>query len=65
MCENHDTKALYLKVRHGLIENITGVDSPSEPPISPFIAIDTANVTAEDAANMSYNNILMLIKHQK
>jgi adenylylsulfate kinase len=39
ICEQRDVKGLYQKARQGLIKNFTGIDSPYEIPLSPFIRI--------------------------
>ena len=45
-------KGLYKKARSGELKNFTGIDSPYEAPEDPEIHIDTANMTAEEAADM-------------
>ncbi|HEV3266301.1 MAG TPA: sulfate adenylyltransferase subunit CysN [Acidimicrobiales bacterium] len=51
LAEARDPKGLYRKARRGELANFTGVDSPYEVPENPEIRIDTANVSAEDAAD--------------
>ncbi|MGP0565570.1 MULTISPECIES: adenylyl-sulfate kinase [unclassified Nitrospina] len=41
ICEQRDTKGLYLKARKGEILNFTGISSPYEPPLNPEIHIRT------------------------
>ncbi|MGD9603858.1 MAG: sulfate adenylyltransferase subunit CysN [Gammaproteobacteria bacterium] len=48
--ERRDVKGLYRKARAGELKNFTGIDSPYEPPEAPEIRIDTATLTAEQAA---------------
>jgi bifunctional enzyme CysN/CysC len=48
--EQRDVKGLYKKARAGQLKNFTGIDSPYEPPQDPEIRIDTAAMTAEEAA---------------
>jgi bifunctional enzyme CysN/CysC len=50
VAEARDPKGLYQKARAGKIRNFTGIDSPYEPPENPEIHIDTAHVSAEQAA---------------
>lgn len=50
--EKRDVKGLYKKARSGELKNFTGIDSPYEAPEDPEIHIDTANMTAEEAADM-------------
>lgn len=39
VCEKRDVKGLYEKARKGLIANFTGINSPYEEPLDPFIKI--------------------------
>jgi bifunctional enzyme CysN/CysC len=48
--ERHDVKGLYAKARAGKLANFTGIDSPYEAPEDPDLHIDTAQVSAEAAA---------------
>ncbi|UUR07360.1 adenylyl-sulfate kinase [Sphingomonas glaciei] len=48
--ERRDVKGLYAKARAGQLSNFTGIDSPYEPPERPDLHIDTAAVSAEEAA---------------
>ncbi|MGW8205037.1 sulfate adenylyltransferase subunit CysN (plasmid) [Sphingomonas bisphenolicum] len=48
--EARDVKGLYKKARSGQLKNFTGIDSPYEAPEDPEIRIDTAEMTAEEAA---------------
>ncbi len=48
--EARDVKGLYKKARAGQLKNFTGIDSPYEAPEDPEIRIDTADMTAEEAA---------------
>ncbi|HEY1726507.1 MAG TPA: sulfate adenylyltransferase subunit CysN [Steroidobacteraceae bacterium] len=50
VAEARDPKGLYRKARAGKIRNFTGIDSPYEPPETPEIRIDTARISAEQAA---------------
>ena len=49
--EARDVKGLYKKARSGQLKNFTGIDSPYEAPEDPEIRIDTAAMTAEEAAD--------------
>ncbi len=51
MAEARDPKGLYAKARAGQLRNFTGIDSPYEPPEAPEVHIDTAVLSAEDAAD--------------
>jgi bifunctional enzyme CysN/CysC len=50
LAEQRDPKGLYRKARRGEIRNFTGIDSPYEAPEAPEIRLDTAALSAEDAA---------------
>lgn len=47
VCEARDEKGMYAQARRGVIKNFTGIDDPYEAPLSPELAIDTVNATAE------------------
>jgi bifunctional enzyme CysN/CysC len=49
-CEKRDPKGLYKKARAGTIPNFTGINSPYEVPAKPEFRIDTAKVSATEAA---------------
>ena len=49
--ERRDPKGLYAKARSGELVHFTGIDSPYEEPEAPDIRIDTASMSAEDAAD--------------
>ncbi|GAB3017071.1 adenylyl-sulfate kinase [uncultured Cyclobacterium sp.] len=49
ICEERDVKGLYKKARKGLIKDLTGIDSPYEPPSAPFDVVHTAEEKLEDA----------------
>ena len=50
VAEARDVKGLYKKARSGALKNFTGIDSPYEPPLNPEIRVNTAEMTAEQAA---------------
>ncbi len=50
VCESRDRKGLYAKARAGLVKQFTGVSDPYEPPTDADVAIDTSNLTPEEAA---------------
>ncbi len=50
IAEQRDPKGLYKKARRGELKNFTGIDSPYEPPEQPEILVDTAAMSAEQAA---------------
>jgi bifunctional enzyme CysN/CysC len=50
VAEARDVKGLYAKARAGRLKNFTGIDSPYEPPTAPELRVDTAAMSAEEAA---------------
>ena len=50
--EKRDVKGLYAKARRGELTNFTGIDSPYETPEHPEIHIDTAALSAAEAAEL-------------
>ncbi len=50
VCEQRDPKGLYKKARNGEIRHFTGIDSDYEAPEQAEITLDTATVSAEQAA---------------
>ena len=61
-CERRDTKGLYKKARNGEITNLTGINSPFEPPKNPQLEIDTNNNSIENSIEQVVNFILPIIK---
>ncbi|OYY91198.1 MAG: adenylyl-sulfate kinase [Sphingomonas sp. 28-66-16] len=57
--EARDVKGLYAKARAGQLANFTGIDSPYEPPEAPDIRIDTTVMTAEEAADLIVNRLML------
>jgi sulfate adenylyltransferase len=49
-CEQRDRKGLYAKARAGIIKEFTGISDPYESPTDAEVTIDTAELTAEEAA---------------
>ena len=50
VCEARDRKGLYAKARAGIIKEFTGISDPYEAPADAEITLDTAELTAEEAA---------------
>ena len=50
VCEARDRKGLYAKARAGLVKEFTGISDPYEAPTDAELTIDTADVTAAEAA---------------
>lgn len=62
-CERRDVKGLYAKARRGEIKDFTGITSPFEAPESPALAIDTTNLSVEEAVERVLEIIIPKIKH--
>jgi adenylyl-sulfate kinase len=50
VCEKRDPKGLYARARAGEISDMTGIDSPYEPPENPNLRLDTEASTPRDLA---------------
>ena len=50
VAEQRDPKGLYKKARRGQLNNLTGIDSPYEPPEDPELRIDTTELLPDEAA---------------
>ena len=59
-CEARDRKGLYAKARAGLIEGFTGIDDPYEAPGNPDLAIDTAGIRPDLAAERIFARLQCL-----
>ncbi|ROT94171.1 sulfate adenylyltransferase subunit CysN [Altererythrobacter sp. FM1] len=60
VAEAHDVKGLYKKARSGELKNFTGIDSPYEPPMTPEIRVNTAEMTAAEAADYIVRKLMPL-----
>lgn len=60
VAEARDVKGLYKKARSGALKNFTGIDSPYEPPLNPEIRVNTAEMTATEAAEYIVRQIMPL-----
>jgi bifunctional enzyme CysN/CysC len=52
VCEARDPKGLYARARRGELADFTGIDAPYEAPEHPEIRLDTARLSAIEAAEM-------------
>lgn len=52
VCEQRDRKGLYAKARAGIIKEFTGISDPYEAPTDADLAIDTTDITPEEAAQL-------------
>ena len=58
IAESRDVKGLYKKARAGQLKNFTGIDSPYEEPENAEVTVNTAEMTAEEAAEMIVEHLL-------
>lgn len=57
-CEKRDPKGLYKKARQGLIQMMTGIDSPYEIPIQPNVTIHTLHEPPEQSIQKIITNLI-------
>jgi sulfate adenylyltransferase len=60
VCEQRDRKGLYAKARAGIIKEFTGISDPYESPADADLAIDTTDITPDEAAL----EILLHLEHE-
>lgn len=61
-CEKRDVKGLYSRARSGEIKNFTGISSPYEPPVDPFLEINTEKISVESAVKEILKKIKQKLK---
>ncbi|WP_161565110.1 adenylyl-sulfate kinase [Okeania hirsuta] len=57
-CERRDVKGLYQKARSGQIKGFTGIDSPYEMPLEPFLEIKTDELSLAEGVELLYQKTL-------
>ncbi len=57
LCESRDVKGLYAKARKGEIKGFTGIDSPYEPPVDPFLELKTGEMSVQEAVEMVFEKV--------
>lgn len=62
VAEERDVKGLYRKARQGELKNFTGIDSPYEAPENPECTLNTAEMSAEEAAGALHEALRRLGK---
>ena len=60
VCEARDRKGMYAKARAGIIKEFTGISDPYEVPGDADVAIDTSNMTPEEATR----EVLLFLERQ-
>lgn len=63
VCVQRDVKGLYKKALNGEIKNFTGLDSPFEAPLNPFIEVKTHEETLEQSTKRLLDAILEVVKY--
>ncbi len=61
-CAERDVKGLYKKALNGEIKGFTGLDSPFEAPIDPFLEIDTENNSPEESGTKLFEVFFPLVR---
>lgn len=62
LCVDRDVKGLYKKAQNNQIANFTAISQSYEPPIAPFLTVDTQTQTAQESANFLYKKIQPFVK---
>lgn len=63
ICEERDVKGLYKKARAGIIKEFTGLDSPFDEPLNPYLQINTHELTLDESVELILNSVLPLISY--
>lgn len=50
VCEQRDTKGLYVRARRGELKGVTGIDDPYEEPVGPELVLDTVERSPQENA---------------
>ena len=61
VCEQRDTKGLYVRAKKGLVQEFTGISSPYETPKNPEIVLRTAEKSIEECTDII---VEYLIRHR-
>lgn len=51
VCEERDPKGLYVKARAGILEGMTGIDDPYEPPDRPDVRLQTQILSVDESVD--------------
>lgn len=60
-CEARDPKGMYKRARAGEILEFTGVNSPYEPPLTPYLTIDTSTQSLSECAEQLLSGLISRI----
>jgi adenylylsulfate kinase len=58
ICEQRDPKGLYKKARSGELQDFTGISSPFEAPVNPFIEVDNTGPDIEETVEKLLRRII-------
>ncbi|NLF42890.1 MAG: adenylyl-sulfate kinase [Bacteroidales bacterium] len=61
-CEKRDPKGHYQKARNGMLPGFTGIDSPFEEPLAPFMIIETKDEALDICTKKLLSAFLPIIK---
>jgi adenylylsulfate kinase len=50
-CRRRDSKGLYMRAEQGKVSDMTGVQSPYEPPLNPEVIIDTESMSPQQCSS--------------
>jgi bifunctional enzyme CysN/CysC len=56
-CIRRDVKGIYKKAIEEKIPNFTGISAPFEPPINPWIEIDTSTMSIDESVDLVFNKL--------
>jgi len=63
VCAERDVKGLYKKALNGEIKNFTGLDSPFDAPVNPFMEVKTDQESLEESTQKLLKAILEVVKY--
>jgi len=61
VCEQRDLKGLYKKAREGIINDLTGIGAPYEPPLKPDLQIKTDTLTINQSFLCLFDGVMKII----
>jgi len=61
-CGKRDVKGLYKKAASGEIKDFTGLDAPFDVPDTPFLVVDTEDLSIEESLDHLYQYLIKKVK---
>ncbi len=61
VCRRRDPKGLYKKGEQGMLNNVTGIQDPYEPPLNPELVVDTERERPKESVEKIMNLLIKLI----